>query len=96
LKSLALQVGHPIQPLPDMRRADARSAQIGSRDGISHAFQVSEYSGEPFTSSLACNLLTKDCCRAALRDEAEELRPQVALVFCSESFTCTGKGLTGT
>ncbi|HWL54291.1 MAG TPA: hypothetical protein VNQ90_17760 [Chthoniobacteraceae bacterium] len=62
-------VGHPPKPLPDMRRADARSAQIGSRNGISHVFQVSEYSREPLTSKLACNLLAKDRCRAALADE---------------------------
>jgi hypothetical protein len=58
--SQVLGVGHPPQPLSDVRRADARSAQIGSRCGISHAFQVSEYSGEPVASSLACNLLAKD------------------------------------
>jgi hypothetical protein len=50
----------PIEPLPDVRRPDARCAQIGSRRGISHAFQVSEHSGEPFTPSAACNLLAKD------------------------------------
>jgi len=57
---LAVGVGHPIQPLSDVRRADARSAQIGSRCGISHVFQVSEHSGEPFTSSATCNLFAKD------------------------------------
>jgi hypothetical protein len=40
-------VGHPVQALPDVRRADARSAQIGGPDGISQCFQVSTYSGEP-------------------------------------------------
>jgi len=69
--------------LPDVRGAAARSAQIGSRCGIAHAFQVSEYSGEPFTSKLACNLLAKDNWRAADRDKAEELGPEVALVGCS-------------
>jgi hypothetical protein len=51
-------------------RRDACSAQIGGPDGISQAFQVSAYSGEPFTSSAVRNLLSKDCCRAALGDEA--------------------------
>src|SRR5690606_30346224 len=51
LSSFATGVGHPEKPLPDVRRADARSAQIGGPDGISHCFQVSSYSGEPFTSS---------------------------------------------
>ena len=43
-------VGHPEQALSDVRRAEARSAQIGGPDGISQCFQVSAYSGEPFTS----------------------------------------------
>jgi hypothetical protein len=34
----AFAVGHPEQPLSDVRRADARSAQIGGPDCISHAF----------------------------------------------------------
>jgi hypothetical protein len=37
----------PPDPLPDVRRADARSAQIGGPDIISHRFQVSSYTGEP-------------------------------------------------
>jgi len=59
---LACGVGHadPVEPLPDVRRADARCAQIGSRPGIAHSFQVSEHSGEPFTPSAARNLFAKD------------------------------------
>jgi hypothetical protein len=45
--------------LPDVRRSDARSAQIGGPDGISHSLQVSAYSGEPFTSIVARNLFSK-------------------------------------
>lgn len=58
--SRAHGVGHPIEPLSDMRRADARSAQIGGPDFIGHSFQVNAYSGEPFTSIAACNLFAKD------------------------------------
>jgi hypothetical protein len=43
----ALGVGHPPKPLSDVRRADARRAQIGTPDGISHLFQVKAYSSEP-------------------------------------------------
>ena len=43
-------VGHPVKPLSDMRRALARSAQIGGPDCITQSFQVSTYSGEPVTS----------------------------------------------
>jgi len=73
--SFTFGVGHPPKPLSDLGGADARSAQIGGPDGISQCFQVSAYSGEPFTSSFARNLLSKDDWRAALRDEAEEGRP---------------------
>ena len=69
-----------------MRRADARSAQIGSRDGISQCFQVSEYSGEPFTSSAARNLFAKHDCRMALGDESSKLGPDVPRVFGAEPF----------
>lgn len=48
LNAVPSGVGHPEQPLPDVRRADARSAQIGSPDGIAHRFQINSYSGEPF------------------------------------------------
>jgi len=43
-----------------MGRARARSAQIGGPDCISQRFQVNSYSGEPFTSSTASNLLAKN------------------------------------
>lgn len=56
----AMGVGHPPQALPDVRRTDARSAQIGGPDGISQRFQVSPYSGEPFASKARRNLLSKD------------------------------------
>jgi hypothetical protein len=63
-------VGHPPQPLPDVGRADARSAQIGGRDGIAHSFQVSANSGEPLDAGRAArNLFAKDDWRRALLDE---------------------------
>jgi hypothetical protein len=46
--------------LPDVRGADARSAQIGCPDGIAHCFQRKPYSTEPFSASRARNLLSKD------------------------------------
>jgi len=79
-------VGHPIEPLSDMRRARARSAQIGGPDLISHCLQVSTYSSEPVTSSRARNLLSKRDCRSALADEIEERWPEVSLVFFSKAF----------
>jgi hypothetical protein len=78
-----------------MRRADARSAQIGSPDGISQRFQVSAYSGEPFTSKRACNLFSKDDWRIALGDEPVELWPKVPFVLFSLPFACAAKWLAG-
>jgi len=49
---IVLGVAHPVKPLPDVGRADARSWQIGSRDDIATSFQVSEYSIEPLQSKL--------------------------------------------
>jgi len=68
-------VGHPEKPLPPVRRADARSAQIGSPAGISQIFQVKANSGEPFAPIRARNLLSKDRCRSALGDETVKSGP---------------------
>lgn len=59
----------PVEPLADVRRTDARSAQIGGPDDIAQRFQVSAYSGEPVESSASRNLLSKHDWRAALCDE---------------------------
>ncbi len=90
-------VGHgaPVKALPEMRRTDPRSAQIGGPDGISQTFQVKAYSGEPVKPGAARNLLSKDDCRAALRDEAAHFGPKVALVGGAPAFPCNGKWLTG-
>jgi len=80
LKSLCVGVGHPEEPLPDVRRPDARSAQIGGPDGISQRLQVSVYSGEPLASKAARNLLSKDDCRLALADEFVPRGPEMPLV----------------
>jgi hypothetical protein len=56
----AMGVGHPPEPLPDVRGADARSAQIGGPDCISQVFQVNTNSAEPRPAKRACNLLASD------------------------------------
>ena len=66
LQSRVVGVTHPIKSLPDVRRTDARSAQICRPDGVLRTFQVSEYSIEPSKGIRTCNLLTKNDCRAAL------------------------------
>jgi len=88
-------LGHPVETLADVRRTDARSAQIGGPDSISQRFKISAYSGEPRPSSLARNLLSSDDCRAALRDEAGEGRPEVSLVVGASSGSCDAERLTG-
>ena len=70
----------PVQPLSDVRRADARSAQIGGPDGIAQVLQVSAYSGEPRPAVRACSLLAKHRWRSALRDEALHVGPEVVWV----------------
>jgi hypothetical protein len=94
--SLAVSLRDPPQPLPDVRRPDARSAQIGGPDGISQCFQVRSNSGEPMPPKLARNLLSKDDCRRALGDEASKLGPEVALVRFGFLLPRRAEGLTGT
>ena len=89
-------MGHPEQALSNVGRARARSAEIGGPDGISQVFQVSAYSGEPFTSILARNLLSKDRCREALGDEAVKSGPEVSLVGMTFVLSSARKRLTGT
>jgi hypothetical protein len=56
-------VGHPdgteVEPLSDVRRPDARSAQIRSPDGVALSFQVSANNVEPREAIPARNLLPK-------------------------------------
>jgi hypothetical protein len=96
LDALASGVGHPEEALSDVRCAEARSREIGGPDGISQVLQVSANSGEPFASSLARNLLSKDRCRAALGDEAVKSGPEVSLIGMAKSASCARKRLTGT
>src|SRR6185503_5725797 len=87
-------VGHPCKALPDMRRADARNRQIGKPAGISPVFQVSAYSGTPFKSIRARNLLSKECCRAALGDKAVKSGPEVSFVGMAFPLSSARKRLT--
>jgi hypothetical protein len=89
-------VGHPVKPLPDMRRPNARRCKIGGPDTIATCFQVSSYSGEPCTSSLARNLFSKDDWRAALFDKPSKSGPKVPLVSRAFSCSCHAEGLAGT
>ena len=72
--------GDEVEPLADVRGADARRCKIGSPDGISERLQVSTYSGQPVSAIDARNLLSKEDCRAALGDELVKSGPEMALV----------------
>ncbi len=90
-------VGHgaPVKALPEMRCADPRSAQIGGPNGISQTFQVKAYSGEPVKPGAARNLLSKDDCRAALRDEAAHFGPEMSLVVSPAALSGNAERLAG-
>jgi len=64
-------VGHPVQPLPDVRCPDAVCAQYHRPAGVAFRFQVSAYSIEPAVPNRCFNLLAKDILRAALPDKPE-------------------------
>ena len=85
--------GHPVQSVPDVRSADARSRERDSPKGVTHGFQVSLYKVDPRICVLACNLLAKNRCRSALADEVSEHRPEMALVVESRAFSCGAEWL---
>jgi hypothetical protein len=53
-------VGHEEKSLSDVRRADARSAQICRPDGVTLRFQVSRNMVDPCEAIRARNLFAKD------------------------------------
>ena len=88
-------VGHPIQSLSDVRRAEARSAGIDRPEGVTRAFHVIRYKVEPTEAVLARNLFAKHDWRTALSDEMEERGPKVPLVIKPAAFACRAERLTG-
>src|SRR5581483_1005058 len=72
------------------------SWKYGRPAGVAFTFQVSENSIEPAPSNRRFNLLSKDCCRAALGDERKPRRPKVTLVIGRLAFAGGGEGLAGT
>jgi hypothetical protein len=70
----------PVQPPPDVRRADAVCAQYNRPAGVALFFQVCEYSIEPTVSNCTRNLLAKYPLRASLANEREPSWPEVPRV----------------
>lgn len=96
LGSMACGVGHPIEPVPDVRGTDARRRKRDRPDGVIHGFHVILYKVDPSIRVVARNLLSKNNCRSALADEVVPGWPQVPLVSKCQSFACLGERLAGT
>jgi hypothetical protein len=99
---LLVVVGQPtsgnadeVEALTDVRRTDARSAQISSPEGVARCFHVSAYSVEPREAVRARNLLSKDDWRPALVNKFEPPRPEVSRVHDAVTAPGDGEGLAG-
>jgi hypothetical protein len=95
-QSRAAGVGHPIEPVSDVRSTDARRRERDRPDPVSQAFQVILYKVDPRICVLARNLLSKDNWRTALADEMVECRPEVPLVSKPSAFACRAERLART
>jgi hypothetical protein len=91
--SLPVGVGHPVEPLPDVRSANARRALITRPDGVARCFQVRRYKVEPREAVSTRNLFSKDRVRASLRDEPVPERPYVPLISKPKPFACAAERL---
>jgi hypothetical protein len=94
--SIARGVGQPVGSVTDVRRTDARRRERNRPEGITQGFHVSVYKVEPRVCILARNLLSIDCCRAALADEVVEGWPQVPLVIKRRALACLAERLART
>ena len=81
--------------MPEVRSTDPRSRQNRRPEGVTDSFQVSRNKVEPRPARLALNLLSKDDWRAALPDEFEPDRPEVALVLEASLLSGGAEGLAG-
>jgi hypothetical protein len=79
-------VGHEVQPLPDMRRADTARSKYSLPNGVVLPFQVSLNKVEPAVSNRVISLFSKDRCRIALADESCPSRPEVTRVIKPAAF----------
>ena len=95
-QSRVVGVTHPVRSVSDVRRTDARRRERDTPEGVAQRFQVSVYKVDPRFDSLARNLLSKDCWRAALLNEVEEGGPKVPLVSKPSSRACRAERLAGT
>jgi hypothetical protein len=87
--------GHPVQPLTDVRRTDARSAEISRPCGVARTFQIIKNKVEPLEAIRRRNLFAKDALRSALADEMVCRRPKVPLVSKPAAAACRAERLAG-
>jgi len=83
----AIGVGHPIEPLSDVRRIDGASRDIDRPAGVTFSFQISGNSVEPTIASRSRNLLSHDDRGPAGTDEAKEVGPQVPRIVGASTFS---------
>jgi len=95
LTGLGHALSKEVEPLPDMRSADARSRDIGRPDGVANPFQVRRNKVKPSDLNRPRNLLSKDDWRPALLDEPVPVGPKVPLVSKPLSFAWRAEGLAG-
>jgi hypothetical protein len=89
-------VGHEVQSLSDVRRAEARSANIERPEGVVLAFHVRLNKVEPSKCVFARRLFAKDDARISLGDESEPIRPKMSLVGEASFLARDREALTGT
>lgn len=95
-QSRTVGVTHPVISVSDVRRTDARRRERDTPEGVTQGFQVSVYKVDPYIDVFARNLLSKDDCRLALRDEVPKSWPEVPLVSKPSSLACRAERLART
>lgn len=93
--SRAEMLGSKPDPVPGDRLSERRSFSSNRPDGVVLAFQVGADEVEPASGGGNGYLLAKDRVRAALSDEPEPGRPEMALVGNAETSARFAEGLTG-
>ena len=81
--------GAPVIPLPDVGRAEARSAQIDRPAGVTRVIQVRLNKVEPSESVNGRNLLANAYDRSSCFDESKEFWPKMPFVV--ERFAFAGR-----
>jgi hypothetical protein len=78
-----------------MGRVDGTSRDNDRPAGVADAFQVRIHSVEPMLSNRSRNLLSHPDSGPSGTDEAELLRPEMALILLAFAFACNGEWLAG-